>query len=154
MERKDDDVRICLISSHSGHFRELLNATQDVVGDCYYVTHGTPHTRKALADKRSYFLPDPHRSFIRYGLNAAASLWHLVRERPQVVISTGAGLAVPTLLLSKLVLRSRIVFVETAASPITPSRTGKFAYRVADLFLVQWESLKEHYPDARYVGLL
>lgn len=146
-------LRVCLISSHGGHLRELLQATQGIPGDAYFVTCRTKHTVAVLAGRRRYFVVDPHVSWAKYALNGLQSLWHVARERPDVVVTTGAGIAIPTVLLCRLLLRSRLVFVESAANVVTPSRTGRFLYRFADLFVVQWPGLLEHYPGAVYGGL-
>jgi hypothetical protein len=70
------------------------------------------------------------------------------------VISTGAGSAVPTILLCKLLLRSKIIYIESAARVNTPSKTGEFLNGKADLFLVQWPAMQTHFTKARYCGLL
>jgi UDP-N-acetylglucosamine:LPS N-acetylglucosamine transferase len=147
------DCRICLISSHGGHLRELLDATSSVAGDKYYVTCRTAHTQELLADERAFFVIDPHLSLIKYLLNALQSLFILLRRWPQVIVSTGAGIALPTLLFGKYLCRAKIIYIESAANVVHPSRTGKMMYRYADLFLLQWESQQEFYPDGILVGL-
>jgi len=148
------DVRICLISSHGGHLRELLDATNQVTGDKYYVTYRTRHTLELLHDRRCHFVIDPHKSVAKYLMNALQSIYHVIRERPDVVISTGAGIAISTVLLSKYLLGSKVIFIESAANVVNPSRTGSFLYRHTDLFLIQWPSLQNYYPRAKYVGLI
>ena len=148
------DVKICLVSSHGGHLRELLNATRDVKGKKYFVTYPTAHTRQLLQMERRYFVIDPHLSRAKYLLNGVQSIFHLLRERPRAVISTGAGIAIPTLLLAKYLLRAKTIYIESAACVEEPSKTGAFMYRFADLFLIQWSNLKSHYPRAVCVGLL
>ena len=101
-----------------------------------------------------YFVIDPVTSKPKFLLNAFQSLYHILRERPEVIISTGAGMAIPTMLLGKFLLGSKIIYVESAAAVIEPSRTGQFMYKYADLFLIQWDSLKTFYPKAKYVGVL
>jgi UDP-N-acetylglucosamine:LPS N-acetylglucosamine transferase len=147
-------VKICLISSHGGHLRELLSATEDVIGDKYYVTHKSKHTKELLKNYRHYFIIDPHRSIFKYIINIIQSLFHALKERPKLVITTGAGIVVPSVLICKYLLGARIIFIESAANVINPSRTGKFLYKRCDLFLIQWQSLKKHYPKAHYIGLI
>lgn len=147
------EIKICLISSHGGHLRELLNATEDVLGNKYYVTYRTKHTIDVLKNYRHYFIIDPHKSLLKYAINLIQSLYHILRERPNIVISTGAGIAIPTMLICKYILRAKLIFIESAANVVTPSKSGKFIYRFADLFLIQWPTLKKFFPDAKYVGL-
>ena len=147
-------IKICLISSHGGHLRELLNASADVIGQKYYVTFKTRHTVEMLVNLPHYFIIDPYKSFGKFVLNAVQSLKHTFKERPDIVISTGAGIAIPTILLCKFLLKSRIVFIESAANVINPSKTGKFLYKHVDLFMIQWPGLQKFYPRAVYCGLL
>ncbi len=146
-------MRTCLISSHGGHLRELIDAVADVPLDAYFVTKRTRHTEELLASRQKYFLVDPHTSLMKYLANAVQAFRHLVRERPRVIITTGAGIAIPTVLLGRFFFRSRVVFVESAANVVTPSRTGRFLYRHADLFIIQWPDLHEIFPKAVYGGL-
>lgn len=75
----------------------------------------------------------------------------MLRERPKVVITTGALISFPFCLYAKL-LGAKVVYLETFARVNDRSLTGKLVYPIADLFLVQWESLLELYPKAKYVG--
>jgi len=146
-------IKICLISSHGGHLRELLNATTDVIGQKYYVTFKTKHTIEILEDLPHYFVLDPYKSFWKFVLNGLQSLKHIFKEKPDVVISTGAGIAIPTILLCKFLIKSKIIFIESAANVVNPSKTGKLLYKHIDLFLIQWPSLQMYYPKAVYCGL-
>lgn len=73
-KEKNSGVKICLISSHGGHLRELLDATNSVNGAKYYVTCRTDHTVQLLQDEPHYFVIDPHLSFWKYFVNTAQSL--------------------------------------------------------------------------------
>jgi UDP-N-acetylglucosamine:LPS N-acetylglucosamine transferase len=76
----------------------------------------------------------------------------LLRQRPQLVVSTGAEIAIPVFLVSKL-LGITTVFVETAARVKSPSGTGRLVYHLTDYFFVQWKELLGCYGRrARYVG--
>lgn len=147
-------LKICLVSSHGGHLHELMKATRFVQGIIYYVTYRTDHTRQVLSKESKYFVIDPHLSKWKYLINACQSLRHIIVERPDVVISTGAGIAIPTLLICKKLLGSKIIFIESAACVTTTSKTGAFIYQFSDLFLVQWPELLEHYKKAIYVGVI
>ncbi len=77
----------------------------------------------------------------------------LIKEKPDVIISTGGGeIAVPFCYVGK-VLGAKVIFIETLSRITTPSRGGQLVYPIADLFLVQWESLLKKYGDkAKYWG--
>lgn len=148
------NVKICCISSHGGHLHELSEAIKGVSGNMYWVTYRTKHTEVLLKDKPHYFIIDPVTSRPKFIFNAIQSLYHILRERPRVIISTGAGIAIPSMLLGKFLIGSKIIYIESAAAVIEPSKSGSFIYKYADLFLIQWETLKEFYPNAKYVGVL
>ena len=65
----------------------------------------------------------------------------LLKEKPDVVISTGALATVPVCLLAKL-FKKKLIFIESFSKITSPTITGKLMYRYADLFLVQWEDMK------------
>jgi beta-1,4-N-acetylglucosaminyltransferase len=147
-------VKICLICSHGGHFVELKNAIKGIEGDFYWVTYKTTHTEKELTDKKHYFIIDPHITKWKYIFNGIQSVLHLFFERPNVIISTGAGIAIPTLIIGKYLCNAKIIYIESIASVTSPSKTGKFTYYLTDLFLIQWPELISFFPNAKYVGIL
>jgi UDP-N-acetylglucosamine:LPS N-acetylglucosamine transferase len=64
--------------------------------------------------------------------------WRVVRRaEADVILSTGAGLAVPFFVVGKL-LRRRLVYVESLTRTETVSLTGRLVYPLADEFFVQW----------------
>lgn len=147
--------RAIVVASGGGHLAEALLAIKGVPLRAVIVTLRLPHTEKSLQGvgwKRDYLI-NPHGDPFKYLVNMWQSVWLVVKHRPELVISTGAGMVVPTCLIAKF-LGAKLVFIETAARVTTPSRTGKFLYRFADEFYVQWESLLNVYPRAKYGGVL
>jgi len=63
------------------------------------------------------------------------------RERPDVVVTTGAGPGLIALAIAKLVCRSRTVWIDSVASSEHMSLSGRLARPVADAWLVQWPHL-------------
>ena len=84
------------------------------------------------------------------------NLWEayriLRRERPDVILSTGAGIAVPFAILARLLSGIRVVFVETMTRVSAPSVTGKLMYRLAHRFYYQHPGLKDFFPAGIYGG--
>jgi len=147
--------RAIVVASGGGHLAEALLAIKGVPLRAIIVTLRLPHTEKTLQGvgwKRDYLI-NPHGDALKYLVNIWQSFWLVVKNRPELVISTGAGMVVPTCLIAKF-LGAKLVFIETAARVTTPSRTGKFLYRFADEFYVQWEPLLKVYPKAKYGGVL
>ena len=84
-------------------------------------------------------------------LNCFISLYYYIKFRPQFIISTGAHTTGPMCCIGKI-FGSKIIFIETFANSKSKTKTGRIVYRFADLFIVQWESMLELYPNAVYGG--
>jgi UDP-N-acetylglucosamine:LPS N-acetylglucosamine transferase len=75
----------------------------------------------------------------------------LFRSWPDIIISTGPGVAIPITFLGKI-LGKKIIFIESWSRVRTKSHAGKIIYRYADLFFVQWPEMKKIYPNSIYAG--
>lgn len=73
--------------------------------------------------------------------------------RPDVVVSTGAGVALPFFLEARR-RRSRTVYVEVFDRIDSASLTGRLCAPFTDLALVQWEEQLRFYPNGVVVGRL
>lgn len=71
----------------------------------------------------------------------------LIQERPHLILSTGSYIAVPFLVLGKL-LGSRTVFVESVTQVTYLSPAARFAVPFLDMLYVHWAQLKQRYPQA------
>ncbi len=146
--------RTCLAFSPGGHWAELERALAGIsFADVFHVTFDDGRAppagddgRTPPAGPRRYHLCHPRRAVWRTVLNAWQSLVVLCRERPALLISTGADVAVPILLLAKL-FGATVVFIETAGSA-EPTLAGRLVYPVADLFIVQWPERLAQFPGA------
>jgi len=86
-------------------------------------------------------------------VGAVLSGYIAIRERPDVVISTGAGVVVFFCVFAKL-MGAKLVFIESMAKVEKPTLTARMLYPFADLFFVQWPRLLDFFPDAKYMGRL
>jgi UDP-N-acetylglucosamine:LPS N-acetylglucosamine transferase len=76
----------------------------------------------------------------------------LRREKPAVVLSMGAEIAIPFFYCARL-LGINTVFIESWCRVQTLSRTAKLVYPVADVFWVQWPQLLDRCgPKAQFKG--
>ena len=64
----------------------------------------------------------------------------LLKERPEVVVTTGAAPGLVALALARR-LGSRTVWIDSIANVERLSTSGEHARRVADVWLTQWEHL-------------
>lgn len=148
------NLKICCISSHGGHLHEMMGAMDGIEGDIVWLTHKTKASQMTLNGKSHHFILDPNVSKIKFGINAFQAFWYLIVEHPKVIVSTGSGIALPMMLMGKYLFGAKLVFVESAAMVVQPSKTGHAIYKHCDLFLIQWETLKDFYPNAKFVGIL
>lgn len=108
--------------------------------------------KNVLRDYKVYFVANPGRNPFKFIIHSVISLIVLVKERPKVVITTGAGLVVPICYLSKLLFRSKIIFIESFSRIDSPSLTGRIVFSISDLFIVQWEQLLKIYGNKAVYG--
>lgn len=144
---------LCIVCSAGGHLSEALASISKIDVDTYVVTKHDEHVADRLKDYNVYYVNDPHTSLWGFFVNGLRSLFIFIRQRPRIVLSTGSGIALSTCMLGKL-FGSRIIYVESGARVTQPSKTGKFMYRYADVFYVQWRGMLKYYPNAIYVGRL
>lgn len=154
--------KVMFISSTGGHLDELLQLKKMFDNYDYYIV--TEKTKSNLSLKEKY---KNRVSFLVYGsyttklhkliypfkllFNTFKSFFIYLKVRPEYIISTGAHTAGPMCLIGHL-LGSKIIFIETFANSNSKSKTGTLVYKFADLFIVQWESMLELYPNAVYGG--
>lgn len=73
------------------------------------------------------------------------------RERPDVVISTGAAVGCMLCLLGKM-LGAKVIWIDSITNVERISLSGRMVRRIADLFLVQWPELAGRYKRVEFVG--
>ena len=149
-------MKVCLASSGGGHLRQLASLKELLSSvDHYFVVEKTAYSQSLERVHRCFFVPDVALANLKRSpkawrnllVNLGVSLRASWREKPDVILSAGAGAALPSLLLGWL-LGKRTVFLETLAHVRTPSVTGRIAARFVAVHLVQWEPLANLFPDA------
>jgi UDP-N-acetylglucosamine:LPS N-acetylglucosamine transferase len=71
-------------------------------------------------------------------------LWIFLRERPDVLVTTGSGPGMVALRLAKLI-GARTMWIDSIANAGEVSLSGRRAGKHADVWLTQWEHLAR--PD-------
>ena len=117
----------------------------------FFVTFKRPNSLELGKKEKSYFLTDPKRNPLLLLQNFFESLSIFLKEKPRVIVSTGAGVAVPMCYIGKL-FGAKIIFIESYCRITGPSFSGRVIYPISDLFLVQWKPLKKFYPNAKFLG--
>jgi UDP-N-acetylglucosamine:LPS N-acetylglucosamine transferase len=102
---------------------------------------------------RTYFIAHSERD-IKFVLNLWEAFQILRKEKPNVILSTGAGPAVPFAIIGRYFFGVRIIFIETITRIYKPSLTGRLMYWLAHDFFYQWEPLGRYFPKSKYGGQL
>ena len=146
--------KICFVSSSGGHWEQLqkLKPLADKY-EGFFVTEKTQFD----APLASYFmmqtdLKDKLMPF-KMLVNSVKALKIWIKEKPDLIITTGTMVAYPFYLLS-IICKKKFIFIETFGSANMPTVAGKLMEKHSDLFIVQWETQKKHYKKAIYGGCL
>ena len=146
---------VLLVTSQGGHLAQLLTmrgwwSAQDRV----WVAPDTADVVDRLAGERVVHSWSPTTRNLRNLARNTALAWQVLRrEQPGLVVSAGAGVAVPFFVLARA-LRIPTVFIEVYDRVDTPTMTGRLCGPFTTRRIVQWEDQLAFYPDARLVGPL
>ncbi|TWG99171.1 UDP-N-acetylglucosamine:LPS N-acetylglucosamine transferase [Nocardioides sp. J9] len=148
-------MRLLLVSSSGGHLAQLMCLRSWwEKHDRHWVTFDTDDAVAKLQGEEVTWAHHPTTRNARNLLrNTAQARRVLERTDPDVIVSTGAAVAVPYFWLSKW-RRSSTVYLEVYDRIETPTLTGRLCRPVTDLFLVQWEEQRRLYPSSVLVGEL
>ena len=146
-------MKLCLVCSSGGHLSQLYLLKpffQDK--DRFWVTFDKEDARSLLEGEKRYSCYYPtNRSLKAFLINLKVA-WKVLRtEKPDLIISTGAAVAVPFFYLGKL-LGIKTIYIEIFDRIDKPTLSGRLVYPVADRFVVQWEQMKKVYPKAVNLG--
>lgn len=158
-------MKIALICSHGGHLDEAVAVLEAFSGhEIFLLTYdASVMGNDNLKEFRHPSIARTYKLRLR-GVSDFLIWWSLailcfktlflfLKERPDVVFSTGSEIALPGFFLGKYLFGAKLIFMETATRVVHPSRTGRILYPISDLFLVQWEAMLPNLgPKARYLG--
>ena len=145
-------IKICLTCSHGGHLNEMQQLLEAFEGQDYFYFCYDAETTRSL--DKAYLVPNMAKNPVEFLKNLFRVYRIFKKERPQLIVSTGAEIAIPVVLVGK-VFACKAVYIECGAQVNTPSTTGRVMYHLADALYVQWPELLAAYgPRAQYVGSL
>ena len=127
-------MKICLVGSSGGHLTHLY-MLKPFWKKHDWVTFDKEDAKSLLKDERMIPCYYPTNRSLKGLLINTRLAWKVLRkEKPDLIISSGAAVAVPFFWLGKFTL------------------SGKLVYPVADKFIVEWEEMKKIYPKAINLG--
>jgi len=149
-------VKILMVCSSGGHLLQLYSLSKQLCEgqNCVWVSFEKSDAQSLLKGEKIYWGHFPTNRNIPNLFRNALLAWKILRdERPACVVSTGAGIAVPFLLLAPFV-GAKAIYIESFARKTNLSLTGKLVYRFVDHFFVQSEMLARKYNKAVFRGTI
>ena len=146
-------MKICLVGSSGGHLLHLYMLKSFWrAQEHFWVTFDKVDSRSLLEGEKLYPCYFPTNHNIKNLIRNTVLAWKILhRERPDLIISSGAAVAVPFFYLGKL-FGAKTIYIEVFDRIDKPTLTGKLVYPVTDRFIVQWEEMKKVYPKAINLG--
>jgi UDP-N-acetylglucosamine:LPS N-acetylglucosamine transferase len=145
--------RVLLVCSSGGHLAQLLRLSPWwKANDRAWVTFRKPDAESLLDGERVSWAFHPTTRHVGNTMRNAWLAWRVLRaERPDVVVSNGAGVAVPFFVLARL-MRMSTVYVEVYDRIDSPTLTARLCQPFTDLFCVQWPEQQRFYRNSVVVG--
>mgnify|MGYP006078460299 CR=1 FL=1 len=145
--------KYCFISSSGGHFEQLKMLQPIMKRNSIIITEKVDGIE--MKSENYYDLLQVNRREILFIIkiirNTFKSLVIFIKEKPDIIICTGALSTIPFCIISKI-FNSKLIYIESYAKVHMGSITGKLMYLIADKFYVQWDSMLKIYPNAIFKG--
>ncbi len=146
-------MKVCMVGSSGGHLAHL-NMLKSFwkKQDRFWVTFDKRDANSLLKKEKVYHCAYPtNRNFKNLVKNTVLAFKVLLKEKPDLLISSGAAVAVPFFYVAKL-MGKKLVYIEVYDRIDTSTLTGKLVYPITDVFIVQWPEMVKVYPKAIYLG--
>ena len=151
--RASGPVDLLLVCSSGGHLLQLVALRRSWESFTRaWVTFDKSDARSLLHGEQVHFAFGPTNRSIKNLVRNLVVAWRLVGGlRPKVVLTTGAGVAVPFAWVARL-RGAKVVYVESLSRIEGPSLSYRLIAPIADRQYVQWPELAQVMPGSRYVG--
>lgn len=148
-------MKIALVGSSGGHLTQLLLMRPWWERyDRFWVTFDKPDARSGLSGERTYWCHHPTNRHVPNLVRNTVLAWRILsHERPDVIVSTGAAVAIPFFAIGRL-RGAFTVFIEVYDRVSSPTLTGRVVYPISHRFVVQWPEQRAFFPVAEHFGEL
>jgi beta-1,4-N-acetylglucosaminyltransferase len=144
---------LLLVCSSGGHLQQLhaLRPAWEPYSRLW-VTFDRSDARALLVGEEVVYAYGPtNRSLRKLARNLLLAIRLIRRERPRVLLTTGAGVCVPFAWAGRM-FGCKVVYVESATRIDVPSLSLRLVRPVAHRIYVQWPELQRRVRSARYHG--
>ena len=147
-------MKICLVGSSGGHLTHLMMLKKFwEKRERFWVTFPKEDAKSMLEGEKFYPCFYPTNRNIPNLIRNTKVAWKVLKEeKPDVIISSGAAVAVPFFWLGKLFFHTKNIYIEVYDRIDYGTLTGKLVRPVTDRFVVQWEEMEHVYPRAVDLG--
>jgi len=146
-------LKLGIIISRGGHLFQIYQLKS--FWSChqrFWVTFHGNDTRYLLKKEKKYFAHYPEtRNLLNAIKKTFLAIKILKKEKPDILISCGAGIAPPFFYVGKL-LGIKLIFIEPYDFIKYPSLSGKLIAPIVDKILVQHKQQLSFYKKAEYWG--
>ena len=147
------EIKVCLVGSSGGHLTHLYMLKPFWENKKrFWVTFDKEDARSLLNGEKVYPCYYPTNRNIKNLIRNTVVAWKVLhKEKPDLIISSGAAVSVPFFYLGKL-FGSKLIYIEVFDRIDKPTLSGRLVYPIVDKFIVQWEEQKEVYNKAINLG--
>lgn len=147
------EIKVCLVGSSGGHLTHLYMLKPFWENNKrFWVTFDKEDARSLLNGEKVYPCYYPTNRNIKNLIRNTVVAWKVLhKEKPDLIISSGAAVSVPFFYLGKL-FGSKLIYIEVFDRIDKPTLSGRLVYPIVDKFIVQWEEQKEVYKKAINLG--
>ena len=150
-----------IVTGSGGHTSRAIKLAKVLPGRICYIIPYLAEVSKQKIGRNYFAVPAPRfratsnilMTVFRTIFLFISSFFILLFMRVSVVFSTGSGIALPVLLVAK-VLGKKTVYVESPSRVYVPSATGKLLLGIVDVWLGSWIELTKYSDFIIYMGLL
>lgn len=152
-KKKLEEMKICLVGSSGGHLTHLYQLKRFWENkDRFWVTFDKEDARSILEGEKMYSCYYPtNRNIKNLIKNTFVAFKVLFKEKPDIIISSGAAVSAPFFYIGKL-MGKKLVYIEIYDRIDKPTLTGRLVHPIADLFFVQWEEQTKVYKNSINLG--
>ena len=152
-EMNDKELKVCLVGSSGGHLTHLYMLKPFWKNkNRFWVTFDKEDAKSLLENEKVYPCYYPtNRSIKALIKNLKVAYKVLKKEKPDLIISSGAAVAVPFFYIGKI-MGAKLIYIEVFDRLDKPTMAGRMVYPITDKFIVQWEEQRKVYKKAINLG--
>ena len=146
-------MKVCLVGSSGGHLTHIYLLEEFWKNkERFWVTFEKEDSISLLKDEKKYWCYFPtNRNIKNLIKNTFLAIKILFKEKPDIIISSGAAPAIPFFYIGKI-MGKKLIYIEVYDRITSPTLTGKIVYPITDKFILQWEEQKKYYPKGECIG--